>query len=46
MLPIFCLGILRQKTEDNDVKKYCVEYMEKMGSFKYTCEVLADLEAQ
>ncbi|XP_035828379.1 geranylgeranyl pyrophosphate synthase isoform X2 [Aplysia californica] len=40
------LSILRQRTTDNDIKKYCVEYMERMGSFEYTRNVLMDLEKQ
>ena len=39
-------GVLRQRTTDHDVKKYCVEYMKKIGSFEYTRTVLADLEKQ
>ncbi|XP_076449066.1 geranylgeranyl pyrophosphate synthase-like [Babylonia areolata] len=38
------LNVLRQRTNDNDVKKYCVDYMKKMGSFDYTQSVLVDLE--
>ncbi|XP_069123282.1 geranylgeranyl pyrophosphate synthase-like [Argopecten irradians] len=40
------LSILRQKTTDNDVKKYCVEVLEKLGSFVYTRTVLEELEAR
>uniref|UniRef100_A0A0B6ZPU4 Geranylgeranyl pyrophosphate synthase n=1 Tax=Arion vulgaris TaxID=1028688 RepID=A0A0B6ZPU4_9EUPU len=38
------LSILRQRTVDNDVKKYCVDYLEKIGSFEYTRHVLQELE--
>lgn len=38
------LNILRQKTTDDDVKKYAVGYMEKLGSFEYTRSVLRMLE--
>ncbi|XP_060067019.1 geranylgeranyl pyrophosphate synthase-like [Ylistrum balloti] len=38
------LSILRQRTSDNDVKKYCVEVLEKLGSFDYTKKVLEELE--
>lgn len=38
------LSILRQRTTDNDVKKYCVECLEKAGSFDYTRQTLIDLE--
>ena len=37
-------GILRQRTEDIDVKKYCVEYLTKIGSFDYTKSVLDQLK--
>uniref|UniRef100_A0A2C9JG79 Geranylgeranyl pyrophosphate synthase n=1 Tax=Biomphalaria glabrata TaxID=6526 RepID=A0A2C9JG79_BIOGL len=36
--------ILRQKTTDNDIKKYCLQYLEKVGSFEYTRKVLSELE--
>jgi geranylgeranyl diphosphate synthase type 3 len=38
------LNILRQKTTDPEVKRYAVNYMEKMGSFEYTRQVISDLE--
>ncbi|QDS77398.1 farnesyltranstransferase [Venturia effusa] len=34
------LNILKQKTQDEDVKKYAVSYMEKMGSFDYATAVV------
>lgn len=37
------LNILRQKTQDDDVKRYAVAYMESTGSFEYTRKVLAVL---
>lgn len=37
------INILRQKTEDEEVKKYAVAYMEKMGSFRYSREVMDTL---
>ncbi|XP_063969559.1 geranylgeranyl pyrophosphate synthase-like [Lytechinus pictus] len=40
------MSILRQRTEDMDVKKYCVDLLEKFGSFEYTRTVLFDLEKQ
>ncbi|PVD37672.1 hypothetical protein C0Q70_00271 [Pomacea canaliculata] len=40
------INVLRQRTTDNDVKKYCVHLMRKMGSFEYTRETLKDLEKQ
>ncbi|KAH6631122.1 geranylgeranyl pyrophosphate synthetase [Chaetomium sp. MPI-SDFR-AT-0129] len=40
------LNILRQKTENEEVKRYAVKYMESTGSFAYTREVLAVLIAR
>ena len=37
------LNILKQKTEDEQVKKYAVSYMESTGSFEYCRKVLATL---
>ncbi len=37
------LNILRQKTVDEEVKRYAVAYMEQTGSFAYTCQVLSVL---
>ncbi|KAK3109595.1 geranylgeranyl pyrophosphate synthetase, partial [Teratosphaeriaceae sp. CCFEE 6253] len=37
------INILRQKTEDEDVKKWAVERMESVGSFAYTRRVLRGL---
>ncbi|TMW46775.1 hypothetical protein DOY81_008144 [Sarcophaga bullata] len=38
------LHILRQRTQDIEVKKYCIRLLEKLGSFKYTREVLEKLD--
>ncbi|XP_041363256.1 geranylgeranyl pyrophosphate synthase-like [Gigantopelta aegis] len=38
------LSILRQRTTDIDVKKYCVDLMAKKGSFEYTKTKLKELE--
>ncbi|KAK3590945.1 hypothetical protein CHS0354_034516 [Potamilus streckersoni] len=38
------LSILRQRTTDNNVKKYCVQLLEKKGSFEYTRQILIQLE--
>ncbi|XP_071107195.1 geranylgeranyl pyrophosphate synthase-like isoform X1 [Haliotis cracherodii] len=38
------INILRQRTTDNDLKKYCVDYMMKIGSFDYTKQTLVSLE--
>lgn len=39
-------NILRQRTENVDIKRYCVDHLEKMGSFAYTRQTLRDLEAE
>lgn len=40
------LDILRQRTQDVEVKKYCVSLLEKLGSFKYTRETLEALDKE
>ncbi|XP_066553118.1 geranylgeranyl pyrophosphate synthase isoform X2 [Amia ocellicauda] len=40
------LNILRQRTENVDIKRYCVDYLEKVGSFAYTRKTLGDLEQE
>lgn len=35
--------ILRQRTKDDEVKKYCVSLLEKFGSFDYTKKRLREL---
>ncbi|KAL2115714.1 hypothetical protein VTJ04DRAFT_9969 [Mycothermus thermophilus] len=40
------LNILRQKTENEEVKRYAVAYMESTGSFEYTRKVLDVLIAR
>ena len=37
------INILKQKTTDDEVKKYAVKYMEGTGSFEYCKVVLRDL---
>ena len=37
------LNILRQRSEDDSVKKYAVEYIDSTGSFDYCRERLASL---
>ena len=37
------INILKQKTTDDEVKKYAVKYMEGTGSFEYCKTVLRDL---
>lgn len=38
------MNILRQRTTDIEVKKYCVSLLEKSGSFAYTLRTLEDLD--
>ena len=39
------LNILKQRTENPDVKKHAVDYMETLGSFAYTRSALAKIKA-
>lgn len=38
--------ILRQRTRDIEVKKYCIRLLEKLGSFSYTRDILQSLDLQ
>ncbi|XP_078041169.1 geranylgeranyl pyrophosphate synthase quemao isoform X2 [Augochlora pura] len=38
------MNILRQRTKDIDVKRYCINLLEKFGSFAYTEAVLQELD--
>ncbi|XP_043273504.1 geranylgeranyl pyrophosphate synthase [Venturia canescens] len=38
------MNILRQRTTDVNVKKYCITLLEKFGSFAYTRSVLEELD--
>lgn len=38
--------ILRQRTKDVEVKKYCIHLLEKLGSFKYTRDILQKLDGE
>lgn len=40
------MHILRQRTRDNEVKKYCVSLLENCGSFEYTRKKLALLDQE
>lgn len=40
------MNILRQRTNDVEVKRYCVNLLEKFGSFAYTRRVLEGLDKQ
>ena len=39
-------AILKQKTNDEDLKRYCVSLLEKIGSFAYTRKKLEELEKE
>lgn len=39
------LNILKQRTEDMDIKRHAVDYMDSIGSFRYTIDVLNALYA-
>uniref|UniRef100_A0A8D8SW18 Geranylgeranyl pyrophosphate synthase n=2 Tax=Cacopsylla melanoneura TaxID=428564 RepID=A0A8D8SW18_9HEMI len=38
------MNILRQRTRDIEVKKYCISLLDKFGSFEYTREILKGLD--
>lgn len=38
--------ILRQRTRDVEVKKYCISLLDKYGSFSYTRKTLESLDAE
>jgi geranylgeranyl diphosphate synthase type 3 len=40
------INILKQHTQDEEVKRYAVKYMEKTGSFEYTRRVVAELKGK
>jgi len=40
------INILKQKTQDEEVKRYAVKYMESTGSFEYTRKVIQELKAK
>lgn len=40
------INILRQKTKDDEVKRYALQYMESTGSFKHTQKVVRDLRGR
>lgn len=40
------LHILRQRTTDHEVKKYCISLLEKLGSFEYTRTTLEALDKE
>lgn len=40
------LNILKQKTRDDEVKRYAVKYMEDTGSFEYSRKVIRELKSK
>lgn len=46
MLNCLRADILRQRTKDVEVKKYCIHLLEKLGSFEYTRTILKQLDAE
>ncbi|XP_026322482.1 geranylgeranyl pyrophosphate synthase [Hyposmocoma kahamanoa] len=40
------LHILRQRTRDVEVKRYCISLLERLGSFRYTRETLHRLDCE
>jgi geranylgeranyl diphosphate synthase type 3 len=40
------INILKQRTQDEEVKRYAVKYMEGTGSFEYTRKVVAELKGK
>jgi len=38
------INILKQKTENEEVKKYAVKYMQDMGSFEYSRKTMKELK--
>lgn len=40
------INILKQKTKNEEVKRYAISYMEGTGSFEYTRKVVAELKAK
>lgn len=43
---VLIADILRQRTKDVEVKKYCIHLLEKLGSFQYTRDILKQLDAE
>jgi len=41
---MFAKDILRQRTKDIEVKRHCIKLLERFGSFKYTRDVLEELD--
>lgn len=41
-----CTDILRQRTRDLEVKRYCITILERIGSFAYTRDTLKSLDEE
>jgi geranylgeranyl diphosphate synthase type 3 len=39
-------GILQQRTQNVELKKYCVKLLEEFGSLRYTRQTLDELDAE
>jgi geranylgeranyl diphosphate synthase type 3 len=39
-------GILQQRTENVELKKRCVKFLEEFGSLRYTRQTLEELDAE
>jgi geranylgeranyl diphosphate synthase type 3 len=40
------INILKQKTNDEEVKRYALRYMESKGSFEYSARVIEELRGK
>ena len=40
------INILKQKTDNEEIKKYAVKYMQDMGSFEYSRKTIRELKAK
>jgi geranylgeranyl diphosphate synthase type 3 len=40
------INILKQKTTDEEVKRYALRYMESKGSFEYSARVIEELRGK
>ena len=38
------INILKQRTKDEDVKRYAISYMENTGSFEYTRNIIQEMQ--
>jgi geranylgeranyl diphosphate synthase, type III len=40
------INILKQKTTDEEVKRYAIRYMEEKGSFEYSKKIIGELRVK